>query len=196
MAAGDASESRPSATALPLLHTARLTIRPLREADEQACRAILEPGDEEAFTTWLRWAVVAPAALAELQQPPYGERAVVLAETGAVIGLVGLVPALGPFSQVEGGGPGARSTPELGLYWALAPEHRGRGYATEAGAALCRALFATLDAKRLVATTERANAASQGVMRRLGMRMHTNPHTEPAWLQVVGILDAPSTGRS
>ena len=34
------------------------------------------------------------------------------------------------------------------------------------------------------------NTESQAVMRRLGMRMLTNPHPEPAWLQVVGVLDA------
>jgi hypothetical protein len=38
--------------------------------------------------------------------------------------------------------------------------------------------------------TEHANAASQAVMRRLGMTLRTNPHAEPAWLQVVGVLDA------
>jgi RimJ/RimL family protein N-acetyltransferase len=177
-------------TALPVLSTARLAIRPLSEADRHACRSILLPPDENAFQRWFTWAVAAPAALADLHQPPYGERAVVLVETGEVVGLVGLVPLLGPFSQLDGSPPGGTSTPELGLYWALAPESRGQGYATEAATALGRALFAELNPRRLLATTEHANLASQAVMRRLGMRMLTNPHPEPAWLQVVGVLDA------
>jgi RimJ/RimL family protein N-acetyltransferase len=150
---------------------------------------VLSSPHEDAFWRWFTWAVAAPAALADLHQPPYGERAVILAATSELIGLVGLVPELGPFSQLDGSPPGGPWTPELGLFWALSPNHRGRGYATEAAAALCRALFTALNPKRLIATTEHTNVASQAVMRRLGMRMLTNPHREPAWLQVVGILD-------
>jgi RimJ/RimL family protein N-acetyltransferase len=192
----DAPAAETSGTALPVLRTSRLVIRPLAEADERACRAVVAAPDEDAFARWLTWAVAAPAALADLLQPPYGERAIALAATGELIGLTGLVPSFGPFAQLEGAPPGGRWTPEFGLYWALSPEHRGHGYATEAAAELCRALFATLHAKRLIAMTERANVASQAVMRRLGMTLLTNPHAEPGWLQVVGVLDAPAPGRS
>ena len=146
--------------------------------------------NEDAFRRWFTWAVAAPAALADLQQPPYGERAVMLTSTSEVIGLVGLVPSFGPFSQLDGSSPGGPWTPELGLYWALSPERRGHGYATEAAAALCRALFTVLNPRRLIATTEHSNIASQAVMHRLGMRMLTNPHSEPPSLQVVGVLDS------
>jgi RimJ/RimL family protein N-acetyltransferase len=185
---GDATE-----TALPELRTMRLVIRPLVGSDEPACRAVLAPGDDATFSRWLAFAMTAPAALADLCQPPYGERAIVLAATGAVVGLVGLVPSFGPFAQLEGEPPGGPWTPDLGLYWALAPAHRGRGYATEAAAALSGHLFEALNPARLIATTERANVASQAVMRRLGMRMLENPHNEPAWLQVVGVLDRPKS---
>jgi len=43
---------------------------------------------------------------------------------------------------------------------------------------------------RVVATTERENVASIGVMRRLGMRVEENLQPEPAWFQVVGVLAA------
>jgi RimJ/RimL family protein N-acetyltransferase len=176
-------------TALPVLLTPRLAVRPLRDGDGAWCRAVHPSLDDDAFQRWFSWAVAAPPALAALRQPPYGERAVVLAATDELIGLVGLVPSLAPFSQLDGAPEGAPWTAELGLYWALSPEHRGRGYATEAAAALCDALFAALTPRRLVAMTEHTNVASLAVMRRLGMRMLANPYPEPAWLQVVGILE-------
>jgi ribosomal-protein-alanine N-acetyltransferase len=179
-------------TAMPELRTARLAIRPLTRADAAACRRVLEATDELAFERWLGWAVAAPAALADLHQPPFGERGVVVPATGELVGLVGLVPSLGPFAQLEGAAPGGPWTLELGLYWALAPDHRGHGYAGEAAAELIRHAFAALRAPRVVAMTEYRNAASQAVMRRLGMRMLENPHPEPAWLQVVGVLDRPA----
>jgi len=36
--------------------------------------------------------------------------------------------------------------------------------------------------------TEYDNLASQGVMRRLGMKLEKTPFPDPPWLQVVGIL--------
>jgi hypothetical protein len=138
------SENVPPGTALPVLRTPRLVIQPLTHADGPACRAVLPALDDDAFRRWFTWAVAAPAALADLRQPPYGERAAFLAETDELVGLVGLVPSLGPFSQLDGDAAGAPWTAELGLYWALSPEHRGCGYATEAAGALCEALFAAL----------------------------------------------------
>ena len=188
---GDAAPMAANGTALPVLRTPRLVIRPLGDADEDG----LPIGARRARRR-RRSGAGSPgpwrpqAALADLHQPPYGERAVVLAATGELVGLVGLVPAVGPFDQLDGSPPGGPWTPEFGLYWALAPAHRGNGYATEAAAALCRALFAALHPKRLIAMTERSNTASQAVMRRLGMTMRANHHDEPEWLQVVGVLDS------
>ena len=161
---------------------------PLREDDDwHAGRS--EPGDEEAFTKWLT-PVAAPAALAELQQPPYGERGVV-SPARASLWLTGLVPALGPSAQLEGGPPGGSSTPEPALL-APAPAHRGRGWRHGGRRrALCRALRDAPPAfGRDHGARERRPARG---MRRLGMRLPANPHPEPTWLQVVGVLDAPGT---
>ncbi len=49
--------------------------------------------------------------------------------------------------------------------------------------------FRHLRLKRIVATTTYDNTASLGVMRKLGMRVEKNPHLEPPWLQVVGVLE-------
>lgn len=59
------------------------------------------------------------------------------------------------------------ATAEVG--WALHPDHAGRGFATEAGRAVLRALVAR-GIHRVVAQLDPRNAASIAVCRRLGMR--------------------------
>ena len=49
--------------------------------------------------------------------------------------------------------------------------------------------FGHLRLRRIVATTNFENVGSIGVMRKLGMRIEKNPHQEPPWLQVVGVLE-------
>lgn len=182
---------------LPPMETARLVIRPFVEADLPAVYAVFAAEGERraALARWVRWNSLNHAALAELYQPPYGDRAVVLKATGALIGAAGLVPAYGPFDQLPSAGRPAPQpyTPEIGLFYHLAADHRGRGYATEAAAALARFALEELLAKRVVATTEDDNLASQAVMRRLGMRLERNPAAEPVWFQVVGVLDRPGS---
>jgi len=170
---------------IPPLRTRRLTVRELEAGDRAAVEAAIG-GDRER---WLRWTELSYEQLDGLRQPPYGERAIALNDSGSVVGLVGLVPSLGPFGLLPSWPePGRRFLPEVGLYWAVAPEHRRLGIAAEAAAALIDHAFAELDLARVIATTERENAASIGVMRRLGMRVEQNPEPEPAWFQVVGIL--------
>ena len=60
-------------------------------------------------------------------------------------------------------GPADRMRPELGLYWAVTPEHRGNGYATEAARAVIDHGFGELHLARIVATTDRDNLASIAV---------------------------------
>ena len=76
--------------------------------------------------------------------------------------------------------------------YVLARDAWGQGYATEAAQALIDFAFQQLRVKRLIATTEYDNAASIGVMRKLGMTIAQNPLPDPPWLQVVGILDHPA----
>jgi ribosomal-protein-alanine N-acetyltransferase len=172
---------------VPPLESARLTVRELVAGDRAAVEELI--GDDRE--RWLRWTALGYEQLAELRQPPYGERGVVLRESGRLVGLVGLVPSLGPFGLLPSWPePGPRFRPEVGLYWAVAPSHRRRGVASEAAAVLIGHAFAELHLARVVATTERENVASVGVMRRLGMRVVENPEPEPAWFQVVGVLDA------
>ena len=122
----------------------------------------------------------------------FGDRAVLDAATGAFVGLVGLVATLEPFGRLPsfGGEPAARSTLEMGLFWAISPRWQRDGRATEAAGALIDAAFGRLGLARVVATTDHDNHASIGVMRRLGMRIERNPLAEPFHFQTVGRLDA------
>jgi ribosomal-protein-alanine N-acetyltransferase len=143
---------------MPPLQTSRLTIRELVAADQAAVER-LAGGDRER---WLRWTMLAYEQLDELRQPPYGERAVVLRESGELIGLVGLVPSLGPFGLLPGWPePGRLHRPEVGLYWEVAPPHRRRGFAAEAAVALIDHAFTEVGLARVVATTEHDNLASR-----------------------------------
>ena len=88
-----------------------------------------------------------------------GKFVVVRLEDGATVGRVG-IQLLSPESwQPVDDGDGQ---PELG--WTLHPEHRGRGYATEAA----RAVRDWYAAARLVSLIPPDNLPSQAVARRLG----------------------------
>jgi [ribosomal protein S5]-alanine N-acetyltransferase len=188
------------------LETARLLIRTFLPDDLEAIHRILDQsfgdgtksGNQDSLrerSSWLDWSILSQEWLPRLHQPPYGDRAVTLRSTGALIGAVGLVPLLAPFGQIpelrhsESGPPGF--SPEVGLFWVIDPAQRGHGYATEAARALVDTAFRDLHLARIVATTEFNNAASQSVMRHIGMTLLRNPLPEPAWLQIVGVLSNP-----
>ncbi len=191
---------------VPELHTPRLLIRPLVMADLPAIHRVLHrafreagnPDDVQALAerrSWLEWTILSYEWHARLHQPPYGERGVVLRSSGELIGAVGYVPSFDAFGQIpalstDGTAPGVM-TPEIGLFWAVEPEQQGQGYATEAAGAMIAYAFEHLRVRRVVATTEHSNLASQAVMRKLGMTLVRNPLPDPPWLQIVGVLVNP-----
>lgn len=188
---------------MPVLETERLTIRALEPADHDACQSLFRAigwfdaalPDAEIFErrrSWLDWAVANSRELARLYQPPLGERAIIERASGAFVGLVGYVPALEPYAQLPSFGAveGARNTFELGLFWAVMPEHQGRGIASEAARAMVENAFDRLRLARVVATTENDNAASTAVMRKIGMTVERNPFPDPPHFQTVGWIDA------
>lgn len=189
-----------------ILDTPRLIVRAFQPDDLQAIHRILDVtfgdgskiADAEALNErreWLDWSRLSAEWLPRMFQPPYGDRAVVLKSSNAVIGAVGLAPCFDVFEQIpglgRGGPPSAYRVTEMGLFWAIDPDRQRQGYAAEAAQALIDFAFQQLRVKRLIATTENDNAASLGVMRKLGMTIARNPFPDPPWLQVVGILDQP-----
>lgn len=184
-----------------LLHTDRLTIRPYTIDDLDAryalaTRAFGVTTDLDAIGDWLKWTIASYQQFAKLHQPPYGDYAVVLNSTQAVIGSVGLVPSLIPWGTIDELRPATtplhyQTNPEFGLFWGILPDYWGNGYAPEAGKAFINWIFDNLNPQRVVATTERDNHNSQRVMKKLGMDIYTNSHDKPFWFEVVGILENP-----
>jgi RimJ/RimL family protein N-acetyltransferase len=186
------------------LHTDRLMVRELVPDDFEAVYALLDVDEAEREGRipppraerhqWLRGTIAATDLFASLTQPPYTDRAVVLRESDELIGLCGLNCTLlpsGRFAAMQELGVPPDPRPfyaEVGLFWHLSYAARGRGYATEAGAALVRFAFETMRLQRIVAITEYANLASQAVMQRLGMTLERNPQADPHWLQIVATL--------
>jgi RimJ/RimL family protein N-acetyltransferase len=192
--------------AIPALETERLVIRPFTMDDLAAVHDLFDAqlADADIGTDgvmslaererWLRWTVLSYDELAKLRQPPYGDRAVVLRDDSQLIGSCGYVPCLGPFDQLPSygdRGPGQPYSPEVGLFYAIAPRWRARGHATEAARALVEYALRELRLRRVVATTADVNGASRRVMERLGMRVERNPYPDPPWFQIVGTIDSP-----
>ena len=196
-------------TEMPPLETERLLIRPFTLQDLPNVHQLLDldlapinpPGSASPQQgtlserqRWLQWTVLSYAQLANLYQPPYGDRAIILKSSRRLIGACGFVPAFGPYQQLPGFSAGqpamypAPNQPEFGLYYAVTPSLQRLGYATEAANSLVDYAFQALHLKRVIATTTYDNLASMGVMRKLGMRILKNPAPEPTWLQVVGVL--------
>jgi RimJ/RimL family protein N-acetyltransferase len=193
---------------MPVLVTERLHIRPFVLDDLDAIHQILaevapeilhvaptpeDVGSLEARRAWLEWTIANERELANLLQPPYGDRAIARRADGVLVGACGFVPELKPFGLLPSfprvDGDPSRFVPQVGLFWTIGREHRRMGYATEAGRAMIQHAFGSLHLARIVATTDDDNLASIGVMRKLGMRLERNPHPEPTWFQTCGVLE-------
>ena len=188
------------------LTTPRLLIRPFTLDDLPAVHQMLDldparndPGSYGALSldqraAWLRWTVDSYSQLAWLHQPPYCDLAIDRRVTGQLIGACGFAPCLAEFGQLpslaDAHIPPGTAWPEVGLYWEIASGQRRQGFAAEAGQALIDYGFQQLKLRRVVAMTRFDNAASIGVMRRLGMRVEHNTLPDTPWLQIVGIIES------
>ncbi|MEO0602208.1 MAG: GNAT family N-acetyltransferase [Myxococcota bacterium] len=175
------------------LHTERLVIRPFVLDDEEAASALwLATFGTALVRQRLTWLALTPGQLEDLHQPPIGDRALVRRDDGTLVGIVGLTYARGPYSLLEHRpepGTPIQWTLEIGLFWALHPDHRGQGYATEAGRRMAQLAADDARTPRVIAHTTHDNLASRRVMERLGMTVQTFHEVSDApWFQVVGAL--------
>src|SRR5439155_11894369 len=114
------------------LETERLVIRPFAMEDAATFRRLLEEafghdiyGAEDTKRLLFEYNVIADKAHEALHQTPYEDRAIVLKSDGALIGAVGFAPCLAPFGRLPSFRGAPHRSPEVGLFWALLPEHWG-----------------------------------------------------------------------
>jgi ribosomal-protein-alanine N-acetyltransferase len=144
------------------LHTERLTLR--RSADDDTERLLEVFGDPEVMRFVGRGAPLDRDALVASQARVlehwrthgFGPLSVVERATVRVVGEAGL--------QVLEGGP------DIEVTYTLARAVWGRGYATEAAAAVLEWGFGTLALTRVVGVAYPDNTASRRVLEKLGMR--------------------------
>jgi RimJ/RimL family protein N-acetyltransferase len=147
----------------PTLRTERLELRRLGFDDLEALLPVLV--DLLGMVTWSRERAEVQTRswiernLARYATDGFGRCAVVWRDTGELVGDAGLIR-----TEVEG-------TPEVELGWVVRPDLRGRGIATEAGAAWRDHAFEVLGLTRIVSMIEEGNAASRRVADKLGMSL-------------------------
>ncbi|MGR3782792.1 MAG: GNAT family N-acetyltransferase [Albimonas sp.] len=154
-------------TPLPPIETARLILRPFRDADLAPFARL--NGDAELMRHFPRPLTPAEteALVARIEatraRNGFCFEAVEEKATGAFLGMVGLNAP-----EFE-----AHFMPCVEIGWRLLPEALGKGYATEAARARLTTAFAPapqgLDRAEVVAFAVTANAPSRAVMARLGM---------------------------
>ena len=146
-----------------IIETARLRLRPWRDADLEPFAALnANPRVMEFFPSLLsreQSDAVATRIRNHFVQHGFGLWAVEVPELAPFIGFVGL--AVPSFE--------AHFTPCVEIGWRLACEHWGRGYATESAAAALEFGFSELGLDEIVSFTTRTNQRSMRVMERIGM---------------------------
>ena len=163
------------------LRTDRLELRPVRDADVDR---ILQYRNLPEVTRWLLRTEVDPAAFRAAWQraaadPDDHSMAVTL--DGVVIGTVSLDVTDGM------GQPGMPPRTEAQLGYIFDPAHSGRGYATEAVAAMVAYAFERLELRRITAGCFADNHASVRILEKIGMRREQygvgdSWHAELGWV--------------
>ena len=170
---------------IPILTTDRLVLRPFVPADLDD----LAPLHAEKSFWWypLRSGmsrddteVFLERVIGRYESDGFGVEAVLDRDSGAMIGWAGLaVPHFLP-----------DILPAVEVGWRLAPAARGRGLATEAGAAALGWAFTEGSLDCVVSIYEPANVASGQVMARLGFTYRLTTTTSPRGEEVV-VMELP-----
>jgi RimJ/RimL family protein N-acetyltransferase len=164
------------------LRTARMLIRPCRADDAESLYQLRT--QPEVAT----WAHSVPTDLDDWRKrftdPEIAPHVLTVEVSGEIVGELMAYVRDGA-AQKEVSDVAARSEAELG--WLIAPEHQGRGLATEAARALVALCFVPLGVRRVVASTFEANRPSWRVMEKVGMRLETRSrrdtlHRDRGWM--------------
>jgi RimJ/RimL family protein N-acetyltransferase len=113
------------------------------------------------------------ASLARLSEHGFGRRWIVAKENGAGLG----------FTETKYFGESCDdvSPDEVEIGWMLTPSAWGRGFATEAGSAVCDEAFDRLELESIVAEHHPENAASGRIMEKLGMAFERDGALRNGW---------------
>ncbi len=148
-----------------MIITERLILRPFAENDAADVWEYLKALAVHCFASWKTDTVEeARAAVAERMRTPEDYLAIVLKETGKVIGEIAAFPERS--DEHDEASPMDTFSP----IWMLNPQYTGKGYACEAAHAFFDWLFQEKGARRIYAYTEDDNLPSQRLCERLGMR--------------------------
>jgi len=154
---------------LPVLTTQRLSLHGARQADlDTLWQLLIDPQVRRYLcdNQILSRADVQEMLTASLAQAPRGMGFWVLRDLERkLVGCIGLHPVL---RDIVSHAPHLDGEVEPTI--ALAPDHWGRGLATEALAAVVAYAFETLGLEHLVAVVDEPNHASQRLMGRVGFR--------------------------
>jgi len=171
---------------IPILTTDRLVLRPFVLEDVEELAVV---HSEESFWWYpLRAGMTMDQTVGFLvrtieryESDGFGIEAVIDKATGAMIGWAGLaVPHFLP-----------QILPAVEVGWRLSGPYRGRGLATEAGAAALRWGFTTAGLDRVVSIYEPENVASGKVMEHLGLEPYlTATHPERGETMIVTQISA------
>jgi RimJ/RimL family protein N-acetyltransferase len=160
--------------AWPTLRTPRLLLRPLALADLADLTALHAQESFWHYPFGRPWSATETEGFLERRLKAYSESvpalsAVVIAGTNELAGWAGLSePTFLP-----------EILPAIEVGWRLGEQHRGFGYATEAGAAWIEYGFTELALDKIVSIYEPENTASGAVMKRLGFALdRTTTHPD------------------
>jgi RimJ/RimL family protein N-acetyltransferase len=162
--------------ACPTLRTPRLLLRPLALVDLADLTALHAQESFWHYPFGRPWSGSETEEFLERRLKAYAESvpaisAVVIAETNELTGWAGLSePTFLP-----------EILPAIEVGWRLGEQHRGYGYATEAGTAWIEYGFTDLALEKIVSIYEPENTACGAVMKRLGFALdRTTTYREPS----------------
>lgn len=164
------------------IETERLLLRPFQAGDEEDVFAYLKEPAVHCFAD-MRLNSLDEARAEVVRRSGETEYyfAIVLKETGAVIGEIEAYPE--PADPHAQGGELPQDV--FSPCWMLHPAYQGKGYAYEAAHAFFDYLFREKGARRIYAYTEDYNLASQHLCEKLGMRR------EGLFLEFVSFVNGP-----
>ena len=164
---------------MDLIETPRLRLEPLDASRLDAFIALTAERDTMRY-----WGADGPftreeaeqnfsASLARIREFDFGKRWIVSRENGVGLGFVD--------TKFFGQSCEDVSPDEVEIGWMLTPSARGKGYATEAGAAIRDEAFERLWLESIVAVHHPDNAASRRVVERLGMAFERDVVAKDGW---------------